>query len=88
MEPPAPLTGSAYGLASVTNLPTQLDEALDALEHDEALIEGLGPELIKLFVAVKRHEIAKAKAAIADYDTPAFNDRVDDWEVDEYFEFS
>src|SRR5262249_1012315 len=28
MEPPAPLTGSAYGLAGVTNLPARLDEAL------------------------------------------------------------
>jgi glutamine synthetase len=87
MEPPTPLTGIAYGLAGVTNLPTRLDEALAALEQDEALIEGLGPEFVELFVAVKRHEITKAKAAIDDYESPAFNDRVDDWEVNEYFEF-
>ena len=48
---------------------------------------ALGEEFIKLFVAVKRHEINKARAAISDFDTPEFNDKVDDWERNEYFEF-
>ena len=49
--------------------------------------EALGAEFVKLFMAVKRHEVDKAKAAIAVYDTPAFHDRVDAWEWNEYFEF-
>lgn len=87
MEPPAVTDGIAYGLDGVTNLPTRLDDALDALEQDQVMQDALGPELVKLFVAVKRHEIGKAKIAIQDYDSPGFNDRVDDWERNEYFEF-
>jgi glutamine synthetase len=87
LESPAPIDGIAYGLEYVTDLPTRLDEALDALEEDKVMKEALGAEFVKLFVAVKRHEINKAKTVIRDYDTPEFNERVDDWERDEYFEF-
>lgn len=87
LEPPAVTDGIAYGLENVTDLPTRLDDALNALEQDTVMKEALGPELVKLFVAVKRHEINKAKAAIQDYGTLEFNDRVDDWERNEYFEF-
>jgi glutamine synthetase len=87
IEPPAPVAGIAYGLSGVTNLPTRLEQALDALQQDTVMQEALGAEFVKLFVAVKRHEVDKAKAAIAVYDTPAFHDRVDPWEWNEYSEF-
>lgn len=87
LEPPPAVDGIAYGMENVTNLPTRLDDALTALEQDNALTERLGAEFVKLFVAVKRHEINKAKAAIQDYATPGFNERVDEWERAEYFEF-
>ncbi|HET8562264.1 MAG TPA: glutamine synthetase, partial [Candidatus Binatia bacterium] len=86
-EPPSETQGIAYGLAGVTDLPTRLEQSLDALEADATLRSALGEEFIKLFVAVKRHEIGKAKAAIADYDSPDFNNKVDEWERNEYFEF-
>jgi glutamine synthetase len=87
IEPPAPVTGIAYGLADVTGLPVRLEEALDALLQDTVIQEALGAEFVKLFVAVKRHEVDKAKAAIGGYETPEFNNRVDAWEWNEYFEF-
>jgi glutamine synthetase len=87
LEPPPVVDGIAYGMENVTNLPTRLDDALDALEQDTVMMERLGAEFVKLFVAVKRHEINKAKAVIQDYGTSAFNERVDDWERAEYFEF-
>ena len=87
LEPPAPVAGIAYGLEGVVDLPTCLDEAVDALEQDAVLQAALGPKFVKLFVAVKRHEINKAKAALSDYGTPEFSLRVDDWERQEYFEF-
>ena len=71
----------------MTDLPTTLAEALDALEADTVLREMLGEEFVKLFVAVKRHEIGKARAAIADAEAPGFRDTVDQWERDELFEF-
>jgi glutamine synthetase len=86
-EPPAETQGIAYGLTGVTDLPTRLEQSLDALEADAILRAALGEEFIKLFVAVKRHEIGKAKAAIVDYDSPEFNNTVHEWERSEYFEF-
>jgi len=87
IEPPAQTEGIAYGLTDVTDLPTRLEQSLDALEADPEMRARLGEEFIKLFVAVKRHEINKAKAAIVDYDSPDFNNTVHEWERNEYFEF-
>jgi len=87
IEPPAETQGIAYGLSGVTDLPTRLEQSLDALESDTRLREALGEEFIKLFGAVKRHEIGKAKGAIPDYDSSEFNNTVDEWERNEYFEF-
>jgi glutamine synthetase len=87
MEPAPPVEGIAYGMEGVTDLPTSLGDALDALEGDAVLREALGEEFIKLFVAVKRHEIGKAREAIPYFDTPEFPARVDPWERDELFEF-
>jgi glutamine synthetase len=87
IEPPAETTGIAYGLNGVTDLPTRLEHALDALEGDDAMRAALGEELVKLFVAVKRHEINKARTSIPNFDEPDFNTIVTDWERGEYFEF-
>ena len=87
MEPPAAVDGMAYGMAGVADLPATLGAALDALEADSTLREALGEEFVKLFVAVKRHEIGKARAAIAEFDSPGFRDTVEQWERDELFEF-
>lgn len=87
LEPPAPVEGIAYGLAGVTDLPTTLGAALDALEADTTLREALGEEFVKLFLAVKHHEINKARGAIERFDAPEARDAVDPWERDELFEF-
>ena len=41
----------------IRRLPTSLDAALDALEHDQVLLEALGPALATAYMAVKRSEI-------------------------------
>ncbi len=87
IEPPAMVEGMAYGLAGVTDLPTRLEGALDALDADAALRDALGAEFIQLFTAVKRHEIGKARAAVPYYDSPEFPNAVHEWERAEYFEF-
>ncbi len=87
IEPPAAVEGIAYGLPGVQDLPQRLEHALDALESDAPLRASLGEEFVKLFVAVKRHEIGKAQAAIPEYNQPTFLDLVTDWERSEYFEF-
>ena len=86
-EPPGEITGVAHGLTGVAVLPARLEQSLAALEGDSALRAALGEEFIKLFLAVKRHEIGKARAAIPEYDSPGFNQAVHEWERSEYFEF-
>ena len=87
IEPTAEERGIAWDLRGVTCLPQRLEDALDAFEADGALRAALGEEFVKLFLAVKRHEVAKARAAIADYDSSAFGDSVSDWERAEFCEF-
>ena len=41
----------------IRRLPTSLDEALQELEHDQGLMEALGPELSRAYLAVKRSEV-------------------------------
>jgi glutamine synthetase len=87
IEPPPALEGLAYGIDGPGLLPTRLEVALDALEKDAAMRELLGEELIRLFLAVKRHEIAKATEHALDYTAADWTDRVDPFEVSEFFEF-
>jgi hypothetical protein len=47
----------------------------------------MGEELIRLFLAVKRHEVAKATEHARDYGADDWTDRVDEFEVVELFEF-
>ncbi len=52
----------------------RLETARDALEKDTTIRELLGEELIRLFLAAKRHEIAKATNYMADDWTTCVND--------------
>jgi hypothetical protein len=47
----------------------------------------MAEELIHLFLAVKRHEIAKAGEHARDYSADDWVSRVDEFEVAELFEF-
>jgi glutamine synthetase len=87
IEPAIEERGIAWGLSGVIPLPRRLEDALDAFEADGAMRAALGEEFVKLFVALKRHEVAKARAAMPDYDSPSFGDTVSDWERAEFFEF-
>ncbi len=87
IEPPPAVEAIAYGLEGVENLPAGLPQALDALEGDAPLRDLLGEEFVKLYLAVKRHEIDKAASNGADANSEGFLDRVEPFEVDEYFEF-
>ena len=87
IEPPGETRSIAWDAPGLAGLPRRLEDALDAFEGDGALRAALGEEFVKLFVALKRHEVAKARAAVADYDSSGFGDSVSDWERAEFFEF-
>ena len=71
---PAPVEGPCEDDESFEKLPKRLDRALDALEADADLRVLLGEPFVKLFTAVKRHELAR------------FHAHVTDWERKEYLE--
>lgn len=84
---PPPTTRVAYLDEAATMLPRTLDEALAAFEADQALRDHLGEEFVHLFLAVKHHEIARARAGIPDYDRPEWPDVVTPWERQNLFEY-
>jgi glutamine synthetase len=69
------VSGDAYradpGIAGEP-LPGSLEQALDALDGDAVLRDGLGPEIVDTFTAVKRFEVERHRAWVSD------------WEITEY----
>jgi glutamine synthetase len=75
LTPPAPVTGDAYRAdpeIAGEPLASSLEQALDALDCDAVLRDGLGPEIVDTFTAVKRFEVERHRAWVSD------------WEVTEY----
>ena len=72
--PDAVLNEDAYAITGEGQLPTSLEQALEALKADEALHKYLGADVINAFIALKTNELSR------------FNDYVTPWEVEEYSE--
>ena len=75
LTPPQPVTGDAYRADPEIigePLPSGLEEAIDALEHDPVLADGLGAATVDTFVAVKRFELERHRSWVSD------------WEIAEY----
>lgn len=86
IEPPDPISTNAYRLTGLPTMPTTLEESLQALQADEALLDLLTREGMQTFIVDKQYEIEKAKAAVADYGSPEWRSRVDPWERREFME--
>ncbi len=75
LEPPAPLTGDAYRADPESigpPLPIGLEQALEALTADTVLRDGLGPDILDTFLAIKGFECERHRAWVSD------------WEITEY----
>jgi glutamine synthetase len=59
---------------ALQKFPQTLDAALDALEADAEMRRRLGDDFVRVFVAIKRFELAR------------FHSHITDWEVSEYLE--
>jgi len=79
---PDPAEGMAYDNEAAEILPTSFSAALDALEADTDLSRVMAQELINVFMVMKRDEIARYEAEVADPNTR----EVTQWEWDEYME--
>jgi glutamine synthetase len=61
MADPATLSDEERAFQGIRPLPTSLDEALDALEKDDVLIEALGEPLVRTHLAVARAQAEMAR---------------------------
>ena len=67
-------------------LPTSLREAVGALVEDTFYRKAFGDGVVDYLIQMKRAELARYEAAIAENPPPEGQD-VSDWEMREYFEF-
>ena len=83
---PEPISTNAYNRDDLVKMPSTLEESLAALQADEALVELLTREGTQTFIVNKQYEIEKAKAAVSDYGSAEWQNRVDPWERNEFME--
>lgn len=70
LEPPAPITGDAYHAAAEligAQLPSTLEQALEALSGDAILRDGLGAEIVETFLAMKGFELQRHREWVSDW---------------------
>ena len=85
LDPPPPVEADPY-VTEAAMLPTSLAGAVGALEQDVFFREAFGDTLVDYLLQMKRAELARYDAALAD-NPPAEGQDVSDWEMREYFEF-
>jgi glutamine synthetase len=85
LEPPPPVEADPYA-AEAPMLPTSLREAVGALVEDDFYRGAFGGPMVDYLVQMKRAELDRYEAAIAENPPPEGQD-VSDWEMREYFEF-
>jgi glutamine synthetase len=85
LEPPPPVEADPYA-AEAPMLPTSLADAVGALDKDDFFRSAFGDTMIDYLVQMKRAELARYDAALAEHPLPE-GQEVSDWEMREYFEF-
>jgi glutamine synthetase len=85
LEPPPPVEADPY-VADVPMLPTSLADAVNALDADKFYRQAFGDTLVDYLLQMKRAEVKRYDAAVAENPPPDGQD-VSDWEMREYFEF-
>jgi glutamine synthetase len=85
VEPPPAAEADPYAL-DAPPLPASLADAVNALDADAFYRKAFGDTLVSYLVMMKRFEIGRYQAALAEAPLPDGQD-VSDWEMREYFEF-
>jgi glutamine synthetase len=86
LVPPAAVEADPYA-AVAPMLPTSLSAAVKALDGDSFFRSAFGDTLIDYLVLMKRAELARYEAWLAEAGTADSADEVTEWEMREYFEF-
>ena len=87
LTPPPPVEADPYAAEGMVALPTSLAAAVEALDGDSFYRETFGDTLVDYLVMMKRAEVARYAAALAEAGDADSADEVTDWEMREYFEF-
>lgn len=87
-DPGEPLATNAYRIEDLDPPPRLLEELIDHFEKDEGFHSYFPAEFVKAFVALKRHEIAKARGAVRAYGSDGWVDQVTDWERAQFLRFA
>jgi glutamine synthetase len=86
LETPPPVEADPYA-ATAAPLPTSLADAVKALEENGFYREKFGGTFVDYYLLMKRAEIKRYEAALAEAGAADSADEVSDWEMREYFEF-
>jgi len=86
LAPPDPVEADPYA-TQAPPLPTSLAAAVEALDGDSFYRKAFGDTLIDYLVMLKRSEVKRYEAALADAGVQDPHSVVTDWEMREYFEF-
>ena len=68
LDPGPPVEGNGYAQAQARTLPATWHEALDRAAGSKFLSEALGPEFLKVFLAIKQQECARFSAEVSELD--------------------
>jgi glutamine synthetase len=85
LDPPPRVEADPYTTDNIP-LPASLAAAIGALQRDEFFRKSFGDVLVDYLLQMKRAEVARYEAAIAENPLSDGQD-VSDWEMREYFEF-
>jgi glutamine synthetase len=87
LVPPPPVSADPYAAEGLVPLPGSLAAAVKALDGDSFYRAAFGDTLVNYLVMMKRAEVARYEAALAEAGKAGSADEVTDWEMREYFEF-
>jgi glutamine synthetase len=87
LTPPPPVPADPYAAEGLVHLPSSLGAAVKSLDGDSFYRGEFGDTLVDYLVMMKRAEVARYEAALAEAGTTDSPDVVTDWEMREYFEF-
>jgi glutamine synthetase len=87
LTPPPPVEADPYAAEGLVQLPASLAAAVKSLDGDSFYRGTFGDTLVDYLVMMKRAEIARYEAALAEAGKADSPDEVTDWEMREYFEF-
>ncbi len=68
LDPGPPIVGNGYAQAKRTSLPATWYEAIERAAASEFLADALGPQFLKVFLAIKRQECDRFGAEVTDLD--------------------